>query len=166
MRDINVLLCTFIVLSSDSKYCLHCMYILLTIKRFRVSLSNTKLNVARKFYFVTVFSVFLLQIRCFFYNCQKHLNNKTHSHRNSFRVNLCSPVSIEIVMKIDQLEMTNCKKDILFGLQCFHFQRCQFPLRLDSTIHYHCGNFSLRILLLIVSFYRFILKILWIFTAI
>ena len=48
--------------------------------------------------------------QCFFYkfavfhNCQKHLDDKTHSHRNSFRLNSFShAVASEIVMKIDQI---------------------------------------------------------------
>ena len=48
--------------------------------------------------------------QCFFYkfavfhNCQKHLDDKTHLHRNSFRVNPSfHAVASEIVMKIDQL---------------------------------------------------------------
>ena len=54
-------------------------------------------HVARKFYFVRIFPVFLLQIRFFFFqNYQKHLNDKTHSPRNSFRLNLCSAMSIDI----------------------------------------------------------------------
>ena len=44
-----------------------------------------------------------------FHNCQKHLNDKTHSHRNSFHLNPFSQaVASEIV--IDQLQITNCKK--------------------------------------------------------
>ena len=61
-------------------------------------------QVVRKFYFVTVLPVFLLQICCFPHNCQKHLDDETHSHRNSFRLNQFShSVASEIVMKIDQL---------------------------------------------------------------
>ena len=48
--------------------------------------------------------------QCFFYKfavfhkCQKHLDDKTHSPRNNFRVNSFSlAVASEIVIKIDQL---------------------------------------------------------------
>ena len=62
------------------------MYILPTLKCFRLAII-LNLNVAGKFYFVIVFLAFLLQIRSF-HNCQKHLDNKTYSHRNNFRLNL------------------------------------------------------------------------------
>ena len=62
-------------------------------------------HVVRKFYFVTVLPVFLLQIlRQIPHNCEKHLYDKTHSHRNSFCLNRFShAVASEIVMEIDQL---------------------------------------------------------------
>ena len=39
-----------------------------------------------------------------FHNCQKHLDDKTHSHRNSFRLEPFSDAVLsEIFMKIDQI---------------------------------------------------------------
>ena len=47
---------------------------------------------------------FLYKLFAVFHNCQKQLDDKTHLHRNSFRLNLFShAVTSEIVMKIDQL---------------------------------------------------------------
>ena len=70
-------------------------------------------HVARKFYVVTVFPVFLPTSYPGYYLrswvALYHLNDKTHSHRNSFHLNPFSQaVASEIV--IDQLQITNCKK--------------------------------------------------------
>ena len=61
------------------------------------------LNVAVVNFTSSMFSqCFFYKFAVFFYNSQTHLNNKYRLHLNSFRMNLCSPVSIEIFMKIDQ----------------------------------------------------------------
>ena len=75
-----------------------------------------------------------------FYNCQKHFNSKTHSHRNCFRLNICSPVhQWQLLVWISINFKWQIEEQISFSDGAHRSQNSQYELIsiLDSAFVWH-----------------------------